>query len=66
MTTSTVGRLGAALLLAFGTANAQSSVFKLDSDGKLNPETSIVSDPLGRRTVPVDPDTRCTSQDRVC
>lgn len=43
MTTSTVGRLGAALLLAFGAANAQSSVFKLDSDGKLSPKRSSVS-----------------------
>lgn len=42
MTTSTVGRLGAALLLAFGTVNAQSSVFKLDSDGKLSPERSSI------------------------
>ena len=37
MTTLTIGRLGAALLLAFGTANAQNSVYKLDTDGKLNP-----------------------------
>lgn len=43
MTISTVGRLGAALMLAFGTANAQSSVFKLDSDGKFDSERSIIS-----------------------
>ena len=30
----TVGRLGAALLLVAGAANAQSDIFPLDSDGK--------------------------------
>lgn len=43
MTTSTVGRLGAALLLAFGAANAQSSVFKLDSDEDIRSSAALLA-----------------------